>query len=285
MKTKNQYSYQALNNEYSTKDPLSKTYQPELSVDDTLAGITPTNENNYQVTGKLTGRRALISAGSSGLAQAVAIAFAHEGADIVFNYLPSEQQNALSLLETLHAANVKAYAIEGDISEERFCKYLVQQAAEKLGGIDILVNNAGNEQVEVGSIDLHSEQFKKTYARNVFAMIWLTNAALPHLHGGSSIIHSTSRQIFKHTPDLLGYASSKSAVIGFTKSLAKKVIEKGIRVNAVAPKAILSQPQLSYPQSAEIAQAYVYLESEESSHITAEVISIKSGVVSLLDQQ
>lgn len=270
--------------------------QPEPGLDAKLEPRADHGEATYRGAGRLKGRKALITGGDSGIGRAVAIAYAREGADVAISYLPVEEIDAQKTVAFIEEAGRKAVAIPGDISDENFCRELVKQAAEALGSIDILVNNAG-KQVYVEAIeDLTSEQFRKTFETNVFAMFWITKAALPHIPAGGSIINTTSIQSYQPSPGLLDYASTKGAITAFTKSLAKQLIEKGIRVNAVAPGPIWTplQPSHGQPseklekfgtntplgragQPAEVAPAFVFLASQESSYITAEVIGVTGG--------
>jgi NAD(P)-dependent dehydrogenase (short-subunit alcohol dehydrogenase family) len=192
-------------------------------------------EETYQGFGRLNGRRALITGADSGIGRAVAIAFAREGADLVLNYLPSEEPDAQEVRQLAEDAGVKVVMHAGDISQESFCGELVQWTVAELGGIDILVNVAG-KQTSVESIaQLSTEQFEATFRTNVFAMFWLCKAALDHMPAGATIINTTSIQSYRPSPSLLDYASTKAAITAFTHALAKQVASKGVRVNAVAP--------------------------------------------------
>lgn len=250
----------------------------------------------YKGLGRLKGRKALITGADSGIGRAVAIAFAREGANVALSYLPVEQVDADETIKQIEAAGQKAVALPGDIRDEAFCAQLVERAAEGLGGLDILVNNAG-KQVYIDDIEkLATKQFVDTFTTNVFAMFWITKAALKYLPKGASIINTTSIQSYQPSPGLLDYASTKGAITAFTKSLAKMLVEKGIRVNAVAPGPIWTplQPSFGQPmeklvefgknvpmgrpgQPAELAPTYVFLASQESSYITAEVIGVTGG--------
>jgi len=270
--------------------------QPEPGLDAILKPQADHGEESYCGARRLAGRKALITGGDSGIGRAVALAFAREGADVVINYLPSEEIDGQKTLNLIKEAGQKAVAIPGDITDENFCKNLVQQAAVELGSIDILVNNAGKQQFVAELDDLSSEQFTQTYATNVFAMFWITKAAVPHMPPGASIINTTSIQSYQPSAGLLDYASTKGAITAFTKSLAKMLINKGIRVNAVAPGPIWTPLQQSGGQSeeklqhfgdkvplgragqpAEVAPAFVFLASQESSYTTAEVIGVTGG--------
>lgn len=286
------------------QDPISQypkvnadgSLQPEPGLDTETRPKADHGEETYRGLGRLKGRKALITGGDSGIGAAVAIAYAREGADVVLNYLPEEQEDADHIIAQIKEAGQKAVGIPGDIKDENFCKELVEKAVSELGSIDILVNNAG-KQVFVGELEeLTSEQFQQTFQTNVFAMFWITKAAVPHMPAGASIINTTSIQSYQPSPGLLDYASTKGAITSFTKSLAKMLAEKGIRVNAVAPGPIWTplQPSHGQPpeklkefgqntplgrpgQPAELAPAYVFLASQESSYITAEVIGVTGG--------
>lgn len=293
--TRNQYTMQDPTKQYPKLDADGQL-QPEPGLDAALSPKADHGEETYEGLGRLKGRKALITGGDSGIGRAVAIAFAREGADVAINYLQEEESDAQEVIQAIEAAGQKAVGIPGDISDEAFCKILVQQTVEELGGLDILVNNAG-KQVFVGKLeDITSEQFQQTFTTNVFAMFWITQAAVPHMPAGASIINTTSIQSYQPSPGLLDYASTKGAITSFTKSLAKMLAEKGIRVNAVAPGPIWTplQPSHGQPpekiqefgentplgrpgQPAELAPAYVFLASQESSYVTAEVIGVTGG--------
>ena len=282
--------------QYPTSDVIHKQSQAEPGLDAKLKPLADHGEHTYKGLGRLKGRKALITGGDSGIGRAVAIAFAREGADVAINYLPEEKEDAEDVLVEIERAGQKGVGIPCDITDEENCKTMVETAAKELGGIDILVNNAG-KQVYVEDIeDLTSEQFQTTFTTNVFAMFWITKAAVPHMPEGASIINTTSIQSYQPSPGLLDYASTKGAITAFTKSLAKMLADKGIRVNAVAPGPIWTplQPSHGQPQEklekfgddvplgrpgqpAELAPAYVFLASQESSYITAEVMGVTGG--------
>jgi NAD(P)-dependent dehydrogenase (short-subunit alcohol dehydrogenase family) len=296
MSNHDQYEMQDSRRQYPTADVISRQSQPEPGLDAKLKPKADHGEETYRGSERLKDRNALITGGDSGIGRAVALAFAREGANIALSYLPQEERDAKEIAVEIAAAGRKVVMIPGDISNEGFCQDLVEEAADALGSIDILVNNAG-KQVYVEELkDLSSEQFQKTFTTNVFAMFWITKAAVPYMPVGSSIINTTSIQSYQPSPGLLDYASSKGAITAFTKSLAKMLIEKGIRVNAVAPGPIWTplQPSHGQPQEklenfgadtplgrpgqpAEVAPAYVFLASQESSYITAEVIGVTGG--------
>ncbi len=253
-------------------------------------------EKSYKGFGRLAGRRALITGADSGIGRAVAIAFAREGADVALNYLQSEEADAREVIDLIKETGHKAIALPGDISNESFCKSLVTQTVDQLGGLDILVNVAGKQQFVEQIADLSTEQLEATFRTNVFAMFWLCKFALPHMPPGATIINTTSIQSYQPSPQLLDYASTKAAITAFTHAFAKQVIGKGIRVNAVAPGPVWTplQPSGGQPQEkvekfgseapmkrpgqpAELAPIYVVLASQESSFVTGEVYGVTGG--------
>ncbi len=295
MSKKDQYEMQDPRAQYGKLDIPEQT-QPEPGLDAKLEPKADHGIESYRGTGRLKGRKALITGADSGIGRAVAIAYAREGADVALSYLPSEQEDANAVIKHIEAAGQKAAAIPGDISDEAFCKELVKRAVEALGSIDILVNNAGRQLYVENIQDITSEQFQDTFRTNVFAMFWITKEVLKTMPAGGSIINTTSIQSYQPSPGLLDYAATKGAITSFTKSLAKMVIKKGIRVNAVAPGPVWTplQPSYGQPQEklvkfgqntpmgrpgqpAELAPTYVFLASQESSYITAEVIGVTGG--------
>lgn len=253
-------------------------------------------EQSYVGFGRLAGRKALITGADSGIGRAVAIAFAREGADIAMNYLPSEEPDAQEVKSLIEAAGRKAYAHPGDIVHEDFCVGLVEEARTNLGGLDIVVNVAGHQIAQKDIANITTDQFDNTFKTNVYAMFWICKEALKHLQPGAVIINTTSVQSYQPSPTLVDYASTKAAITAFTKSLAKQVAEKGIRVNAVAPGPVWTplqpsggqtpekipefgaQVPLGRPgQPAELAPVYVLLASQESSYVTGEVYGVTGG--------
>ena len=252
--------------------------------------------DSYRGTGRLEGRKALITGGDSGIGAATAIAFAREGADVAINYLEQEQTDAEHIKSVIEDAGRKAVLIPGDLRDKEFCTKLVAQALEQLGGLDILVNNGG-KQVAVEEIaEISDEQLEATYDINILAMFRLVKAALPHLEPGSTIVNTTSIQAYEPSPQLLDYASTKAAINNFTKGLAQQLAPKGIRVNAVAPGPIWTPlqpsggqlpedlPEFGHDtplgragQPTELAPAYVFLASPESSYVIGETLNVNGG--------
>lgn len=247
-------------------------------------------EESYKGHGRLAGRKALVTGGDSGIGRAVAIAFAREGADVAINYLPEEELDAREVIELIRNEGRTAVAIPGDIRDEAFCKKLVAEAAEKLGGLDILVNNAGRQQVSESITDLTTEAFDATLKTNVYALFWITKAAMEYLKPGASIINTASVQAVSPSPNLLDYATTKAAIVAFSKGLAKQLGSKGIRVNAVAPGPYWTPIQPSGGQTkekvmkfgatapygrpgqpVEIAPLYVTLASAETSYVSGQL--------------
>jgi NAD(P)-dependent dehydrogenase (short-subunit alcohol dehydrogenase family) len=253
-------------------------------------------EDSYQGLGRLKGRRALVTGGDSGIGRAVAIAYAREGADVAIGYLPSEQPDADEVIKHIQDAGVKSCPIASDLSVEQNCRDAINKVVQEFGGLDILVINAG-KQIAINDIsELKSEQLIKTFETNVFAMYWLTQEAMKHLPAGAAIITTTSIQAYQPSPTLLDYAATKAAIANFTHGFAKAAIEKGIRVNGVAPGPIWTplQPSHGQPaekipvfgeqspmgragQPAELASVYVFLASQESSYVVGEIIGVTGG--------
>jgi NAD(P)-dependent dehydrogenase (short-subunit alcohol dehydrogenase family) len=294
-----------MTDQYTMTDPTSlygdreTTAQDQAGpgLDSDLQAQADHGEKSYRGSGRLTGRKALITGGDSGIGAAVAIAFAREGADVAISYLPEEEEDAQHVAGLVTEAGRTAVTLPGDITDAAFCRHLVDQAVEGLGGLDILVNNAGKQQTQESLDQISDEQFDETFKTNVYAMFWITKAALEHLPAGASIINTTSVQAYQPSPTLVDYASTKAAINAFTKALAGQVAEKGIRVNAVAPGPFWTplqpaggQPESALPefgaqtplgrpgQPAELAAAYVYLASQESSYTTGSTLSVTGGM-------
>ncbi|WP_128548336.1 SDR family oxidoreductase [Larkinella soli] len=253
-------------------------------------------ESSYKGSGRLQGRKALITGGDSGMGRAAAIAYAREGADVAINYLPAEEPDAKEVIELIRKEGRKAVAIPGDIREEAFCKRLVDEAVKGLGGLDILVSNAARQQTRQSILEVSSEDFDATMKTNIYAPFWIIKAALPHMPPGSVIIGTTSEQAYDPSPNLYDYAQTKAATTNFVKSLAKQLAPKGIRVNGVAPGPIWTplQPSggataeklknfggdtpLGRPgQPVELASIYVQLAASDGSYATGQVYGAAGG--------
>lgn len=292
------------NSQSKIQDPTTQYYtgeypkqkQPVPGLQCKMDPVPDCGEKSYKGSGRLQDRKALVTGGDSGIGRAAAIAYAREGADVAINYLPAEEEDAQQVKQLIEEAGRKAVLIPGDLSDEQFARSLVHKAHQELGGLDVLALVAG-KQVAVEKIaDITTEQFKQTYAVNVLALFWITQEALPLLPAGSSIITTSSIQAYQPSPHLLDYASTKAAILNFSRGLAKQVAETGVRVNVVAPGPIWTalqvsggQPQEKLPQfgqqtpmkragqPAELAPVYVYLASQESSYVTAEVHGVCGG--------
>lgn len=295
MKSANQYKMQDPTKQHR-RPPFNTKMQPEPGLAKKMNPKPDHGEDSYKGAGRLKGRRALVTGADSGIGRATAIAFAREGADIVMNYLPSEEADAQEVVTIIEESGRRVFTYPGDIDDETFCKKLIKTTVDSLGGIDILANIAG-KQISVEDIaEISTEQFDKTFKVNVYAMFWLCKYALPHMPPGATIINTTSIQSYQPSGHLLDYASTKGAITAFTKALAKQVIDKGIRVNAVAPGPIWTPLQPSQGQQpealqdfggdtpmkrpgqpAEVAPSYVFLASQESSYVTAEVVGVTGG--------
>jgi NAD(P)-dependent dehydrogenase (short-subunit alcohol dehydrogenase family) len=228
--------------------PFDTPTQPEPGLTAEMTPKPDHGEQSYRGSGRLRGRKALVTGGDSGIGRAVAIAFAREGADVAITYLPQEDEDAQEVIAHIKDAGQKAVALPGDISDEAFCREVIEQAVEQLGGLDILANVAGKQIAHEGIEDISTEDFDAHFKVNVYALFWLCKAALPHMPAGASIINTASIQAYQPSPALLAYAPTKSAIVAFTKALAKSVIAQGIRVNAVAPGPIWTPLQPNHGQ-------------------------------------
>ena len=297
MPEKDQYRMQHPGEQHPVP-PLDR--QPEIpypGATDALLSAPDHGEDSYRGSGRLEGRRALITGGDSGIGRAVAVAFAREGADVVLTYLDAEDEDARRTATLVEAAGSRVVLVPGDIREEEFCRHLVATTVSEFGGIDILVNNAAYQHLEPGGIaDITTEQFDRVMKTNLYALFWLSKFAVAEMRAGSTIVNTTSIQAVSPSPGLLDYATTKAGIVDFTKGLAADVASKGIRVNAVAPGPIwtplipATMPKDAYAQfgrdtplgrpgqPSELAPAYVFLASQESSYITGETIAVTGGV-------
>lgn len=253
-------------------------------------------EETYRGSGRLAGRRAVVTGGDSGIGRAVALAFAREGADVLLTHLPDEAGDAAETARLIREAGRRAATLEADIREQAECHRIIGRAVSDLGGLDILVNNAAYQMAQPdGLLGITAEQLDRVYRTNVYGMFWLCQAAVPHLRPGATIINTTSIQAFNPAPPLLDYAGTKAAILNFTRGLSQQLADQGIRVNAVAPGPIWTPlipatmpegktsdfgadtPLGRAGQPAECAPAYVFLASQESSYVTGECIAVTGG--------
>jgi NAD(P)-dependent dehydrogenase (short-subunit alcohol dehydrogenase family) len=278
------------------KPPYKKQSQPWPGLASKMEPRPDHGETSYKGSGRLLGRKALITGGDSGMGRAAAIAYAREGADVAINYLPSEEPDAKEVIDLIKAEGRVGLAIPGDLRDEAFCKLLVDQAIKGLGGLDIIVSNAGRQQTRASILDVSSEDFDATMKTNIYAPFWIIKAALPHLKPGSVIIGTASEQAYDPSPDLYDYAQTKAATMNYVKSLAKQLAPKGIRVNAVAPGPIWTPLQVSggatpaklekfggqtplgrAGQPAELGSIYVQLAASDASFATGQVYGAAGG--------
>jgi len=253
-------------------------------------------EKSYRGSGRLKGRKALITGGDSGMGRAAAIAYAREGADVAINYFPSEEPDAKDVIALIEDAGQKGVAIPGDLRDEAFCKALVAKAVDRLGGLDILVCNAARQQSHDSILDITTEEFDATMKTNIYAPFWIIKAALPHLKPGATVIATASEQAYDPSPELYDYAQTKAATMNYVKSLAKQLASKGIRVNGVAPGPIWTPLQVSGGadmeklekfgaqtpfgrpgQPAELASIYVQLAASDASYATGQIYGSSGG--------
>jgi NAD(P)-dependent dehydrogenase (short-subunit alcohol dehydrogenase family) len=278
------------------KPPFTSQTQPWPGLVSKMDPKPDHGETSYKGSGRLAGRKALITGGDSGMGRAAAIAYAREGADVVINYFPTEESDAQDVIALIKAAGRKGFAIPGDLRDEAFCQKLVEQAVQQLGGLDIVVSNAGRQQTHASILDISTEQFDWTMKTNIYAPFWIIKAALPHLQPGSVIIGTTSEQAYDPSPDLYDYAQTKAATMNYVKSLAKQLGPKGIRVNGVAPGPIWTALQVSGGatqekivrfggdtplerpgQPVELASIYVQLADNSGSYATGQIYGSSGG--------
>lgn len=253
-------------------------------------------EQSYRGLDRLHDKVALITGGDSGIGKAVAIAYAREGADVAISYLPEEADDARETIEWVKKAGRRAIPMPGDLTDERYCRDLVERTVRELGHLDILVNNAAYQMTHEKLEEFTSQEWDHTFRTNIYAMFYLSQAAIPRMRQGGSIINTASVQAYNPKGNLLAYATTKGAIVTFTKALSQLAVEKGVRVNAVAPGPVWTplipstMPQkkvqefgksdlLERPaQPAELAPAYVFLAAtRESSYVTGSVVDLTGG--------
>jgi len=278
------------------RPPFPEQHQPWPGLASRMQPVPDHGETSYRGSGRLLGRKALITGGDSGMGRAAAIAFAREGADVAINYLPDEQSDADAVLDLIRAAGRKGIGIAGDLRGEAFCNSVVKSAIQELGGLDILVSNAGRQHAHASILDITSAQFDWTMKTNIYAPFWIIKAALPNMPPGSCIIATASEQAYDPSPDLYDYAQTKAATVNFVKSLAKQLASKGIRVNGVAPGPVWTPLQVSGGASvekqkgfgsqtsvgragmpAELAGIYVQLADNHGSFATGQIYGSSGG--------
>ncbi|MCW2605508.1 MAG: short-chain dehydrogenase/reductase [Frankiales bacterium] len=291
-----------MSDQFTRQDPSEASgqpgpeQQPHPGSEADLQTPADHGETSYRGTGRLAGRRALVTGGDSGIGRAVALAFAREGADVVVAHLPEEQDDADETVRWVTEAGRKGVSVPGDLRDESFCEELVGRTVQELGGLDVLVNNAAYQMTQGGIADITTEQFDRVLKTNLYAMFWLCKAAVPHMGPGSSIINTSSVQAYEPSPGLLDYALTKAGIVTFTKGLAQELAPRGIRVNTVAPGPIWTPliPATMPPeqvedfgsetplgrvgQPVEVAHAFVFLASPEASYITGERLGVHGGM-------
>lgn len=278
------------------KPPFPSQPQPVPGLARRMEPVPDHGETSYKGSGKLAGRKALITGADSGIGRAAAIAYAREGADVAISYLPSEAADAAEVVKLIEAEGRTAVDLPGDVTDEAWCRRLVDQAIAGLGGLDILVINAGHQQSREDISKVTSKDFDETMKTNLYALHWIAQAAVPHLSAGASVITTASVQAYEPSAILLDYATTKAGIVAYTKALAKQLIEKGIRANVVAPGPFWTALQSSggQPDEAvqkfgtqsafgrpgqpvEIAPVYVLLAGQEGSYISGEVYGVTGG--------
>jgi NAD(P)-dependent dehydrogenase (short-subunit alcohol dehydrogenase family) len=278
------------------KPPFKGQSQPWPGLASKMEPRPDHGEKTYRGSARLAGRKALITGGDSGMGRAAAIAYAREGADVAINYYPNEEEDARDVIALIKAEGRTALAIPGDLRDESFCRQLVQQAVNGLGGLDILVCNAARQQAFESILDISTEEFDATMKTNIYAPFWIIREALPHLKPGSSIIATSSVQATDPSPQLYDYAQTKAATTSYVRSLAKQLGPQGIRVNGVAPGPIWTPLQVSGGatqeklkefggdtplgrpgQPAELASIYVQLAANDASYSTGQIYGAAGG--------
>ncbi|MBE9141685.1 SDR family oxidoreductase [Planktothrix mougeotii] len=276
------------------RPPQHQNQQPGLQTEMNPAPLIV--DPDYQGSNKLKDKAALITGGDSGIGRSVAVLYAKEGADVAIIYL-NETEDAEETKKLVEQEGRRCLLIPGDIGDEDFCREAVKQTAEEFGHLDILVNNAAEQHPQENFQDISAEQLERTFRTNIFSMFYLSKAAINHLHPGSVIINTTSVTAYQGNPTLVDYSSTKGAIVAFTRALSQNLVEKNIRVNAVAPGPIWTPlipatfpedkvatfgqqvPMQRVGQPAEVAPCYVFLASKDASYMTGQVLHPNGGEV------
>ncbi len=276
--------------------PLPEQAQSPPGLETEMQPKPDYGEQSYQGHGRLEGKAAVITGGDSGIGRAVALAFAREGADVLISYL-DEEPDAEETVRVVEASGRRCIAVPGDIGEEGHCQSIVRRAVDELGRLDVLVNNAAYQAMYPSTQEISTEEWDKTFRTNIYSMFWLCKSAIPHMPPGGTIINSASVEAYQPKPPLLAYATTKGAIVTFTKALSHEVIEQGIRVNAVAPGPIWTPlipatfpeekvesfgadvPMKRPGQPEELAPSYVFLASDDSSYISGQILHPNGGTI------
>ena len=281
--------------EQGPKQPFEEQPQQVPGLESEMTPRPDYGAATYRGHNRLEGKAAVITGGDSGIGRAVALAFAREGDDVLISYLPDEEKDAHETRRAVESAGRRCITVAGDIQDERLCQLLVSRAVDEFGKVDVLVNNAAFQMTRGGIGEISTEEFDRTFRTNVYAMFYLCKAALPHIPEGGSIINTASIQAYQPSPELLAYATTKGAIVTFSKALASEAMKSGVRVNVVAPGPIWTplitstMPHEKYEefgkdtpeerpgQPAELAPVFVFLASQESSYVCGEVIGVTGG--------
>ena len=282
--------------EQGQKPPFPEQEQAPPGLESEMEPRPDYGEQSYVGNGKLEGKAAIVTGGDSGIGRAVALAFAREGADVLISYLDEEEPDAQETIRVVEEAGRSGVPVPGDIGDEAHCQQVVQRAIEEFGHLEILVNNAAFQMSHESITEISAEEIELVFRTNIISQFYLCKAAVPHMKPGATIVNSASIQAYQPSPNLLHYATTKGAIVTFTKGLAQELVEKGIRVNAVAPGPVWtpliamsfpaenvakfgeSNPMKRPAQPAELAPAYVFLASDESRFVVGEVLGVTGGM-------
>jgi NAD(P)-dependent dehydrogenase (short-subunit alcohol dehydrogenase family) len=293
-----QYAQQDPRSQYPLPDSQEGQDQSHPGTGERMTPHPDHGEDSYRGCDRLVDRKAVITGGDSGIGRAVALAFAREGADVLLSYMEQEEDDAKRTADLVRGAGRTAVLVPGDIQDEAQCRRVIDRAVAEFGRIDVLVNNAAYQMSQDGGLlDITTEQFDRVLKTNLYSLFWLCKAAVPHMPPGAAIINTSSIQAFQPSAHLLDYAVTKAGIVNFTKGLSEDLIGKGIRVNSVAPGPVWTPlipatmppdkvdsfgaqtPMGRAAQPAELAPAYVYFASQESSYVTGQVLGVTGGKV------